>query len=59
MNDLNDTRRLRLPQKPIFVDWRGSRRRVVTAVGITVGVALAGWLVLIVAGIVLAMSGSG
>ncbi|WP_250007585.1 hypothetical protein [Actinoplanes sp. M2I2] len=59
MNDLKDTRRLRLPQKPVFVDWHGRRRRAVTAVGVTVGVALAGWLVLIVAGVVLAMSGSG
>ncbi len=59
MNDSNDTRRLRLPQKPIFVDWRGSRRRAVIAIGIILGVALAGWLVLIVAGVILAMSGSG
>ncbi|MET0422477.1 MAG: hypothetical protein ABW046_01290 [Actinoplanes sp.] len=59
MNDVNDTRRLRLAQKPVFVDWRGSRRRTVTALGIIVGVALAAWLVLIVAGVALAMSGSG
>jgi hypothetical protein len=58
MNDSNDTRRLRPAQEPIFVDWRGSRRRTVRAVGVTVGVALAGWLVLIVAGVLLAMSGS-
>jgi hypothetical protein len=59
MTDSNDTRRLRLAQKPVFVDWRGSRRRTVTAIGITVGVALGCWLVLIVAGVALAMSGSG
>ena len=58
MNDSNDTRRLRPAQKPIFVDWRGARRRAVLAIGVTVGVALAGWLVLIVAGVALAMSGS-
>jgi hypothetical protein len=52
MSDVNDTRRLRLAQKPVFVDWGGSRRRAVIAAGIAVGVALAGWLVLIVASIV-------
>ncbi len=56
MNDLNDTRRLRLPQKPVFADWRGSRRRLVIAAGITVGVAFAGWLVLIVASFVLVIA---
>lgn len=49
MNDLDDTG---LTQKPVFVDWRGSRRRAVTAAGIAIGLALAGWLVLIVASIV-------
>ena len=48
MDDLNDTRLMRLPQKPVFVDWRGSRRRLVVAGGITVAIALAAWLALIV-----------
>jgi hypothetical protein len=48
MNDLNDTRLLRLARKPVFVDWRGRRRRLVTAAGIAVAMALAGWIVLIV-----------
>ncbi len=44
--------------KPVFTDWRGARRRVVTVAGIVVGAALAGWLLLIVAGVLLA-AGSG
>ncbi|MBM2615016.1 hypothetical protein JIG36_05515 [Actinoplanes sp. LDG1-06] len=56
MNDLNDTRRLRPPQKPVFVDWRGSRRRIVIAVGTAVGVFLAGWLGLIIGSVMLAMA---
>ncbi|MBL7252936.1 hypothetical protein [Paractinoplanes lichenicola] len=54
MSDIDDTRRLRVAQKPVFTDWRGLRRRVVVAIGIVVGTALAGWLVLIVAGVLLA-----
>jgi hypothetical protein len=49
MSDVNDTRLIRLPAKPVFVDWRGSRRRAVVVAGIAVGLALTGWLVLIVA----------
>ena len=52
MSDLDDTRLLRLAQKPVFVDWDGSRRRAVIAAGIVVGVALTAWLALIVASIV-------
>jgi hypothetical protein len=65
MNELNDTRQIRLPDKPVFADWRGSRRRAVIAAGITVGVALTGWLALIVTSIVAvavagpSLSGSG
>jgi hypothetical protein len=51
MDELNDTRVLRLPQKPVFVDWRGSRRRLIIAAGVTVSVALGAWLTLIVASI--------
>ncbi|GAB2601834.1 hypothetical protein Aab01nite_63340 [Paractinoplanes abujensis] len=58
MSDINDTRRLRPARKPVFTDWRGRRRRVVIGVGIVAGAALAGWLVLIVAGVLLA-AGSG
>jgi hypothetical protein len=56
MNDLTDTRVLRLPRKPVFVDWRGARRRVVIVVGVAVGVALAGWLTLIVGSVVVVMA---
>lgn len=56
MNDLNDTRLIGPAQKPVFVDWRGSRRRAVIATGIAVGLALAGWLVLIVASIVVVIA---
>jgi hypothetical protein len=55
MNDLNDTRLIRLPRKPIFVDWRGSRRRAVVAAGIVAGLALTGWILLIVASFVTAI----
>ncbi|WP_215785675.1 hypothetical protein [Paractinoplanes bogorensis] len=51
---MNDTRRLRPSQKPVFVDWRGSRRRAVVIGGTLIGVVLAGWLGLIVTSIVLA-----
>jgi hypothetical protein len=49
MSDVNDTRLIRLPEKPVFVDWRGSRRRAVVVAGIAIGLGLTGWLVLIVA----------
>ncbi|MEU4242490.1 hypothetical protein [Actinoplanes sp. NPDC026619] len=55
MNDLDDTRHIRLPRKPVFVDWRGARRRAVVAAGIAAGVALSGWLTLIVASFVTAI----
>jgi hypothetical protein len=44
-------------QKPVFVDRRGSRRRLVIAVGVAVGVGLAGWLTLIIASFAVAGSG--
>jgi len=56
MNDLDDTRVMRQAQKPVFVDWRGSRRRAVIAAGIAVGMALTGWIVLIVASFVVAIA---
>lgn len=56
MNDLNDTRVLRQTRKPVFVDWRGSRRRAVIAAGIAVGMALTGWIVLIVASFAVAIA---
>ena len=56
MSDLNDTRVLRPAQKPVFVDWRGSRRRAVIVAGIAVGAALTGWLVLIAASIVVVIA---
>lgn len=56
MNDLHDTRVLRLPLKPVFTDWRGRRRRTVIAAGIAVGAALTSWIVLIVASFVVVIA---
>lgn len=52
MSDLDDTRLLRLVPKPVFADWRGRRRRTVIAAGVAAGMALTGWIVLIVASFV-------
>jgi hypothetical protein len=56
MSDLFDTQLMRPVRKPVFADWRGRRRRVVIAAGVAAGVALAGWIVLIVAGFVLVIA---
>jgi len=56
MDYLSDTRVMRQAQKPVFVDWRGSRRRAVIAAGIAVGMALTGWIVLIVASFAVAVA---
>jgi len=42
MSELTDTRLMRPAQKPVFVDWGGSRRRAVIGVLIAVGAALTG-----------------
>jgi hypothetical protein len=48
MNRLDDTRVLRLPTKPVFVDWRGARRRLVIVGGVAVAVSMLVWLSLMV-----------
>jgi hypothetical protein len=57
MDQSTDTRVLQLPQKPVFVDWRGARRRLIVAGGVAVAVALGAWLSLIVVSVAMAMAG--
>jgi hypothetical protein len=52
MNQLFDTRPMRILQKPVFVDWRGVRRRLMVTTGVAVAVALTAWLSLIVVSVV-------
>ncbi|OJF11012.1 hypothetical protein BG844_28955 [Couchioplanes caeruleus subsp. caeruleus] len=54
----SDTQVLGLPPQGVFVDHRGSRRRLLAALGVLVAVTLTAWLAIIVVSVVIAAAPS-